>query len=142
MSHFQRTILDSPDCCNNCFGLRRRRDALGDPFRNPKQTTVEHAPADRVSQQSGVFCTCGVESSFDRIWLDDDCDDDRFRHLLKRCLRTTETLFGTGNVDRRSVIETALREWKLDRSVNDALEAGLSAGIEATTGDSAIAVSG
>ncbi|WP_049979377.1 hypothetical protein [Halolamina rubra] len=98
-SEYQEHVLNAPDVCSNCFRLvrvERERPASGfrpaETFyaRNQATTSVEHAPADTVSESEAVFCACGAESAFDRIWSWRDVNRERFHELLKHLLRSAE----------------------------------------------------
>jgi len=96
---YQEHILSAPDVCSNCLRLvrvERERPASGlrqaESFyaRNRATTEVDHAPADTVSETEAVFCECGAESAFDRVWDDRDIGRGRFRTMLKHLLHTAE----------------------------------------------------
>lgn len=96
---YQEHVLNAPDVCSNCFRLvrvERERPASGfrpaETFyaRNQATTSVEHPPADTVSESEAVFCECGVESAFDRTWNWRDVDRERFRTMLKHLLQSAE----------------------------------------------------
>jgi len=155
MTAFQELILNDPAVCNNCLGPIRRERAQTqsrDP-RNPtsvekspytrheRRTSVEHVPGgDGCTQSVAVFCECGVESAFMRLW--DDGDDrclrmGRFKDLLKRAIRTMEAKEVT--LDRATAVRLALHHYREDHDANDALDQAFEAAIEtaaATSGQS------
>lgn len=98
---FQERILSAVDVCNNCFALvreqrlkaRRNWELSREAYwaRDNQRTTVEFAPADTVSEQKGIFCDCGVEGSFERLWADEDVTRDRFKTFIERVITTLET---------------------------------------------------
>jgi len=96
---YQEHVLNAPDVCSNCFSIvrvERERPARGfrpaESFyaRNQATTSVEHVPAETVSETEQVFCECGVASAFDRVWSWRDVDRERFRALLINLLRSVE----------------------------------------------------
>jgi len=99
---YQERVLDSPEVCSNCYAtVRIERDrATHGRFdrtlessrysRERRHTTIEYAPAESVSRCKGVFCICGVESSFHRVWDDRTVTHGRFRMFLKNVLRSLE----------------------------------------------------
>lgn len=101
---FQEHVLNAPDVCNSCFRTIRRerehtesRSLRGDvsatksAFTRVRQTTsVEYPPARTPSDSIAVFCHCGTESAFDRVWADDDVGREQFRELVKHLLRTLD----------------------------------------------------
>lgn len=113
-------LLDASDVCSNC--LRKTRLERVDPVRggitreldshlerDDRRTEIGYGPADRVSEQKGVFCTCGVEGSFERVWRD-EIGPQQFRRLLKNTMRT---LAEKGvSYRRKTMAGTALQEFR------------------------------
>jgi hypothetical protein len=149
-SAYQSRILNAVDTCNNCYRLvrvdrqQRPEDRRGDVSvkeadysRRTRTTTVEFAPADTASASKGVFCACGVEGSYERVWSGDDIGRPRFRTFVKRVIRTLERKGIT--VDRQAFASAALNAYEpLPRpagvaDVDEWLAAGLDAGRRAAT---------
>ena len=132
-------LINPGDVCNNCLQLARveRLDPTREGHedyerrlaRNKQTTTVGYGPADSVSDQKGVFCDCGVESPRERIWTDDEIDDDRFRALIQQMLRTLDTKGVT--VDEKQTAGHALRARRNGAAVDAALATGLDHGLAA-----------
>lgn len=99
---FQEHVLNDPSVCNNCFRtIRREREhtesrtlrsdvsVTKSAFTRVRQTTsVEYPPGTTASDAIAVFCHCGTEGAFDRVWDDIDCDRDRFRVFVQHLLQT------------------------------------------------------
>ena len=112
---FQEHVLNAHDICNNCMG-RRRREALR-PRKHATdeeyyervrwRTSVENTPATVVADSRRVFCKCGVDSAYTRIWEDEDVDRDRFKRMLKRLLDTLDEVAAVA-VDHQRVAAHAL----------------------------------
>lgn len=139
---YEDRLLGAPDVCNNCFCLIRVeridpvRTGIGRAYestyeRNPRTTTVEYAPADTISDEKGVFCTCGVEGARDRVWEAADVDRERFRTFVKAVLWTLEAK-GL-SIHRQRASESALQRFADGAAVDDALAAGVSAGLSSRT---------
>ena len=152
---FQSEILNAHDVCSNCFG-RRRREAVrptkrGDERyfeRNGDQLTTEYVPDVPAARARGIYCRCGVDSAYARIWTDDQvrADRDRFRELLKQLIQTVDEL-SAAPIDAKRVAGHALAAYDripeadeygpfpADRplTINDALDAGLEAGVQLST---------
>lgn len=133
-------LLEARDVCANC--LRLVRTERIDPARrgvareyeqrlerHPQTTTIEYAPADRVADQKGVFCECGVEDHRvqDRIWSDEDVDDGRFKQLIKSMLRTLTEKGVT--IDRQTAAGHALQARRNGADVDEALSTGVDVGL-------------
>jgi len=136
-------ILDARDVCSNCFrrirvervdpvmsrsGLRHELDSH---YSRDQQTTEvdwhdgEPAPA----HSRGVFCECGVEGAFERLWDPDDVDRERFRELLVTAVATVERK-GVA-LKRRETLRYALSHFSEHADVDKALSLALEAGIVA-----------
>lgn len=125
---FQSELLNSSTVCSNCFG-RRRREVVrptrsGDEHYHERfpRTSVEYVPCGReesMSDSRTIFCECGADSAFTRIWTVYDIDDARFRELVQQTIRTLGDL--GHEVDRKAFAMAALQEW---RRVPTADEAG------------------
>jgi len=77
-----------------------------------------------------VFCQCGCESAFHRVWEDsaDRCLTlRRFKDLLKACIRTLEDIGVT--LDRKTTICLALQHYRDEHDANGALEAAILTGV-------------
>jgi len=152
MSVFQERILNNPAVCNNCFRrIRRERSqresatlrsdvsARRSLYTRVKQTTsVDYVPAERASEAIAVFCECGTESAFDRIWDDGEnrcLTTRRVKTLLKACIRTLETLGVT--LDRKTTIALALQHYRDDHDFNSALKAAVETGVHRSVAQSA-----
>ena len=134
-------ILDASDCCVNC--LRPIRVERHDPTRagmireyeshyerNPRTTEIAYGPADSASNAKGVFCDrCGTESSYDRVWDDEDVDDGRFRELVRQAIATLE--FKEVSIQRHDFAAHALQERRDGSDVDEALAAATEAAIVA-----------
>jgi len=154
MQIFQEHVLNSPACCNNCFRRvrteRTQRESTDpksvtsarlSPYTRDEHTTkIDTTPFGTPAQATAVWCACGVESAFERIW--DDGDDRcltmaRFKTLLRRCIETLEAKEVT--LSRRPTVRIAIQHYRDNHDVNDALGAGVKAGVQhsaATTGRS------
>lgn len=162
---FQEHVLNAPDVCSNCFRTIRRerahtesRTLRGDvsvtksAFTRVRQTTsVEYPPGRTATDSIAVFCDCGTESAFDRVWSELDIDRDRFRTLIKHLLRTLDRK--AVSVDRQALAAHALAAFderpapaflgtyivSPTPTINDCLARGLKHGIQRslTTGASA-----
>jgi len=160
MTAYQDLILNNPAVCNNCLGRIRRDRAVTqsrDPTsvttvqksaytRHERTTSVEHVPGgDDTTQSVAVFCECGVESAYHRLW--EDGDDRclrmaRVKTLLKNCIRTLEAKGVT--LDRGTFVRLALHYYREDHDFNAAVDRATEAAIEtaaATGGDAATALS-
>lgn len=95
-------ILDSSDVCSNCFRTVRveRLDPTRNGFageleshyeRKRKHTQIGYGPADSVTEIKGVFCNCGVEGSYERLWDPTDISEERLKELIKHCLRSLKS---------------------------------------------------
>ena len=145
MTAFQELVLNDPEVCNNCFGRvrRERSQTQSSTFRSDvsaekspytrveTQTTVDHVPGETPSRSVAVFCECGTESAFDRIW--EDSDDRcltmrRLKDLLKSMVRTLEAKGVT--LDRPTCIRLAIHYYRQHYDLNQAFEDALEAAIE------------
>lgn len=135
---FRERVLQARDVCRNCFSLVRveridpTRGGVAREFeshyeRHRQTTTVDYAPAERVSEQKGVFCECGVEEPRTRVWSEEDVDDERFRELVQSMLRTLEAKDIT--VARETAAAHALQARRGGADVDEALATGLVAGV-------------
>ena len=117
---YQEHVLNAPDVCNNCLrSIRRERShtesrtlrgdvsATKSAFTRVRQTTsVEYPPGDTPSDSIAVFCECGVESAFARIWDETDVGRARFKALVRQLLGTLDRK-GV-SVDRETLAAHAL----------------------------------
>lgn len=136
---FQERVLNSPAVCRNCYRTVRvervraetgRFDSAHESSRYARErrnTSIEFAPAETASDSKGVFCECGVESAFDRVWDDADVDRERFRAFIKAVLRSLERQ-GIA-LDRHRAAARALQAWDDDATVDEALSAGVAQGL-------------
>ena len=149
---FQEHVLSAPDVCNNCYRrIRRERhrttsgtnrsdvSAEKTPYTATEQTGVEHTPARTASDSKRVFCTCGTDSAYQRIWTDgeDRClRKRRVKDLVKRALATLEAKGVT--LRRQTFAATALdhyyREHDLDAALKAAAEAAVQTAAAASDG--------
>lgn len=156
MTAFQELVLDDPEVCNNCFGRIRRERARTEsstlrldvsveksPYtRVETQTTIDHVPGGTPSESVAVFCECGVESAYERIWTDGDDRCLRMRRvkdLLRAMIRTLEAKGVT--LDRPTCIRLAIHYYREDHDLNTAFQDALEAAIEtaALTSSDAVA---
>jgi len=146
MTAYQDLILNDPEVCNNCLGrirldrpVTQSRDPTApttvekSPYtRHEHNTTVEHVPGgDDTTQSVAVFCECGVESAYHRLW--DDGDDrclrmTRVRELLRNCIRTLEAKGVT--LDRRTLARLAIHYYRDRHDFNAAVDRATEAAIE------------
>jgi hypothetical protein len=129
------------DVCQNCLRIVREERQPRDPDRGRSDVTVReskwsrrkdtteiaYGPADSPAEAKGVFCSCGVEGSFVRIWDSEDVDHDRFRALLKRLVRSLKHKGVT--VDRKATVTHALQARRDGAGVDDALAEGVRYGL-------------
>lgn len=137
-------ILEARDVCRNCLRLVKverldptktgmTREYERSYERDQRNTSIEYAPADRVSEQKGVFCECGTEHARTRIWEDADVDRERFRELVKHLI---STLRRKGlNLHASRTAGYALQARQDGATVDAALRQGVSAGLRARTND-------
>jgi hypothetical protein len=145
MDIYQDHILDNPCVCNNCF-RRRSRERHHRESRDPTEptsatrspttrvrasTTVEHGPAESPSESQGVFCACGAESAFDRLWDGDSLTDERFKTLLVAVVETLGELDVT--LRRKPTLSLALQYYRDGQTVNNALGQAIETGVETAT---------
>ena len=144
-------LLDSADVCSNC--LRKNRveridpvmgDGLGNDLdshyeRDENRTEIGYGPADVVSEQKGVFCSCGVEGAHERIWDPQDVSREKFRELVKAAIRTLDEKDVT--VRRRETVRYALSHFSehgdVDRALANAIDAGIVAAVASGSRDDA-----
>ena len=136
---YQEHVLNAVDVCQNCLRIVREERQPHEPRRSDVSvreskwsrrrdtTAVAYGPADSPSEAKGVFCSCGVEGSFVRVWDDDDVDADRFRELLKRLLESLEHKGVT--VDRKTTLSHALQARRDGAGVDAALSTGIRYGL-------------
>ena len=133
-------LLDASDVCSNCLALTRQervdpvrgsltRELDASLERDPRRTSVEFGPHEIPSRSKGVFCECGVEGVHERLWNPDDVGEGRFRELLKRAIATLEEKDVT--IRRKRAIGHALQAYRHGDDVDEALAAGIEAGIVA-----------
>lgn len=118
---YQEHILNSPAVCSNCMAVVReeRTDYLPASLhtspvthetptaegrdgklrvvqsyygRTKDATTVDHPPSTSPTDSRRVFCACGVDSAFTRLWDEWDIDDVAFTNLLDRFRATVGRL--------------------------------------------------
>lgn len=149
----QERIFNAPDVCLNCH--RRVRVERERPnhhpvidgaidyttpvsveeatwARDPQTTTVEYGPAEYASESKGIWCACGVEGSYVRIWNDipvpddgdPDVDDEQFRELVQATIRVLESK-GV-SLDRLTFARHALEARREGQCVTESLSAGVS----------------
>lgn len=145
MSAFQERVLNAPDVCSNCLRVIREERAVCESTdrksvtstslsaytRVRETTTVSHGPSETASASIGVFCECGVESAFERVF--DDGEDrclasHRVRELVKRAIRTLESKGVTLN--RETFAKLAIQHYREKHDVNAALETGTETAIQ------------
>ncbi|MFA1612036.1 peptide ABC transporter substrate-binding protein [Halobellus rubicundus] len=149
---YQERVLNAPDVCQNCLRLVREERQPRDPDRTRSDVTVRESrwsrrkdttevafgPAETVTAQKGIFCDCGVEGSFVRVWNDHEVGRDRFRELLKRLVHSLE--HKGVSLDREATVRHALAAFgrlpeeavgphRPDVSVDDALAEGIRYGL-------------
>lgn len=135
-------ILDASDVCSNCFRLVRQervdpvrvgltRELDSHLERDPRRTTIGYGPHECPPRSKGVFCECGVEGSFERLWDPTAVDEDRFKQLVKVALRTLEEK--DVRIKRKETVMYAISHWRehgdVDRALATALEAGVVAAV-------------
>jgi len=135
---FAEHVLEAADVCQSCF--RRIRTERIEPTRSgvarefestyarrKRTTEIDYGPADRVTEQKGVFCDrCGTESAFARTWDQADVHDpgatfdrERFKNLVTNCLHS---LLDKGvSLDRKTFVAAALSELDDGATVDEAL---------------------
>ncbi|ADQ69257.1 ABC-type dipeptide transport system, periplasmic component [Halogeometricum borinquense DSM 11551] len=143
----QKRVFNAPDVCLNCH--RRIRVERNRPerqystdastseskwARNRKTTTVAYGPADAVSDAKGIWCDCGVEGSYVRIWDDEplpedenktaDVNAEQFRRLVQATIRILEDKGIT--LDRQAFASHALQARHDGDCVTESLSAGTS----------------
>ncbi|ELZ05576.1 hypothetical protein [Natrialba aegyptia] len=137
---YAQHLLDASDVCSNC--LRKNRVERIDPVRgglvteldshlsrDETRTSVGYGPADCVSEQKGVFCECGVEGAFERLWDPTAVAEDEFKTLVKAALATLAEKDVT--VRRKETVMYALSHYRDHGNVDRALASALDAGIVA-----------
>jgi len=110
MPIFQQQILSASDTCNNCFARQRREASRGaDKWGEEQtysercrwQTTVEDVPGPVVQDAGTLFCDCGADGPYTRIWDSRDVGAERRKSLI---LAAVDTLEAKGyRVERRFV---------------------------------------
>lgn len=144
MTLYQEHVLNAPDVCNNCFALVRiererttsatqRSDVSVEktPYTRVDTTTsVEYTPAETASDSKTVFCECGVESSYHRIWQDDDrCPTmPRFKHYLKTLMRTLDEKGVTLN--RETCAGIAIQHYRDENDINQAFSSAVKTAVQ------------
>lgn len=145
MTVYQERILNNSCVCNNCLRRRSRPRQVRESRDPTEPTSVQRSPTTRVQERTtvdygpdespadawGIFCECGAESPFDRVW--DDGDDrcltmDRFKTLLRAAIETLEAQDVT--LDREVVVPLALQHYRDEHDVNAALETAVERGVE------------
>jgi len=143
---YQEHVLNAPDICSNCFSIvrvERERPASGwrpaETFysRNQAKTSVEHVPAETVSETEQVFCECGVASAFDRVWSDRDMTRQRFAQLVKRLIRSVERKGLT--VDRQAMVAHALQSFGQTRTTDAGVDVRVVTDVDAALADGLLA---
>lgn len=134
MPIFQTEILSASDVCSNCFARQRRQSAKplerathadtdeeGYPVQDEDghwvsryservtwQTTVDDVPGPVVHEAGQLFCDCGADGAFTRIWDSRDVGLERRKALI---LSAIETLRAKGfRVDTRAFAEAVVDE--------------------------------
>lgn len=135
-------LLDASDVCSNC--LRKNRVERVDPVmgsglgheldshysRHKRRTTVDyHDGGDEPTQAKGVFCECGVEGSYERVWDPTGVDRDRFKELLKAAVITLDEK-GV-SLNRKETLRYALVHFDDHGDVDKALATAIDCGIMA-----------
>lgn len=134
---YQEHVLDAADVCQSCFRLIRvervdpTRSGMATEYeehlaRHERHTEIAYGPAERVTEQKGVFCECGTESAFDRYRDPADVHDpgcrldrERFKDLAVTCLQTLQEK-GL-SLDERTFIARALAELDDGRTIDESL---------------------
>lgn len=135
-------ILDANDVCSNCFSKNRvervdpvmsssdfRHELDSHYSRDPKRTTIGFGPSDVPARSKGIFCNCGVEGSFERLWEPKEVSQDKFKELLKSAVRTLREK--DVSLREQETIRYAVSHWKEHDDVDRALATALQAGIVA-----------
>ena len=136
---YAQYILDATDVCSNCH--RQNRVERIDPTRNGfnddtvshyerkrRETSVEYpGVGTNPTDCKGVFCGCGVEGAFERLWSPTAVDRGRFKQLLKATLGTVDAKGVTLRKQETAVY--ALSHFDdhgdVDRALANALDAGI-----------------
>ena len=153
---FQEHVLNDPSVCNNCFrSIRRERahtesrtlrgdvSATRSAFTRVRETTsVEYPPGTTASDAIAVFCECGTEGAFDRVWGETDADRERVRTLIQHLLRTLDRKEVTVDQERLAAHALAAYDERPDEhflgtyivsptpTVNECLARGLKHGLQ------------
>jgi len=136
-------LLDADDVCKNCFRLVQldrprtqtstgRSDVsveLTAATRHPTETTIEYAPHRIPPRSKGAFCSCGAESTYERLWNPETVSRDRFRDLVKAAIETLEAKEVT--LRRKEAAMYCLHHFDENDDADRALANGLDAGIVA-----------
>jgi len=145
---YHEQLVGAPDICSNCLRVRlvervevRSRGLTAVPeatyTRRRRTTSLGHHPSDEPTQDTHLFCDCGVPNARARTWTDSDIDRERFKTLLRRAIRSAEHKGVT--LDRERTIKMALQNlaivtawWRsdidsVDAALADALEYGSAA---------------
>jgi len=135
-------ILDARDVCSNCF--RKNRVERVDPVmgsglgheldsnysRDRRETTVEyHDGGDEPPKSKGVFCNCGVEGSFERLWSPTTASRERFKTLLKNAVVSLERK--EVSIKRKETLRYGLTHYADHGDVDKALATAIEMGIVA-----------
>jgi len=136
-------LLDARDVCSNC--LRVNRVERVDPVmssgtltheldshysRDRRRTAVEyHDGGDEPTQAKGVFCSCGVEGAYERVWNPASVSRKRFKDLLTSAVASLERK-GV-SLDRRETLMYSLSHFDDHGDVDKALATGIDCGIMA-----------
>lgn len=115
---FQTEILSASDVCSNCLAKQRRDvEKPGDKYDDTTetysercrwQTSVDDVPGPVVHDAGTIFCDCGADGAYTRIWDSRDIDAERRKALI---LTATETLRDKGfHVDIRRFAEIVVDE--------------------------------
>ena len=145
---YQEHVLNAVDVCQNCLRIVREERHTHEPRRSDVSvqesqwsrrrdtTDVAFGPGETITDHKGVFCECGVEGSFVRVWGDRDVDREQFRELLKRLLRSLD--HKGVSVDRKATAAHALdaldrtgeyRHYRPDGMIDEALSEGVRYGL-------------
>jgi hypothetical protein len=136
-------VLDSSDVCSNCFRQIKvqRIDPTREGFagteefethyeRKKQTTTIEYAPHDIITRSKGVFCQCGCESAYERLWSPTDLEESRLKELLKNILRTLDAKGVT--LKTKETAAYVLHCWSETNDVDKSLSKGIEMGVVAS----------
>jgi|GEM_PF-4143611 len=139
-------ILEAGDVCQNCHRRirsrrvhRRSRDPASPTSvrrskyrRRRRSTVVDYGPGDTADESRGVWCHCGAEDAWTRLW--ETAHWERVRELIKATIRTLESKGYT--VDRDAFALVALARCGTAPIGPNGIAAALSASIAAGVDES------